>query len=178
MVVTSHPEFARTIRSLRDWGSEQRYHYKLKGYNYRLEGMQGAILRVKLRHLDAWTEARRGHAALYGQLLADSGIKLPAEMPYARHVRAVYALMSPHRDEIQRELQSRQIGCAIHYPFPIYEAPAHSDLGYKKGDFPNAERAAAEEISIPVYPELRPEQIAEIAEAVRCAVSRKLEAVR
>ena len=176
MVVTSNPEFAKTIRSLRDWGSEQRYFYKLKGYNYRLEGMQGAILRVKLRHLDAWTEARRANAALYGQLLAGSGIKLPAEMPYARHVRHVYALMTPHRDEIQRELQSRQIGCGIHYPFPIYEAPAHSDLGYKHGDFPNAERAAAEEISIPIYPELTPEQISEIAGAVRFALDAKLQA--
>lgn len=171
MVVTSHAEFAKTIRSLRDWGTEQRYIYTRKGYNYRLEGMQGAVLRVKLRHLEAWTEARRAHAALYGTLLADSGIQLPAELAYNRHVRHVYALMSPYRDEIQRELQARQIGCGIHYPMTIYEAPAHADLGYQRGAFPHAERAAAEEISIPVYPELTREQIGEVAEAVHCAVS-------
>lgn len=169
MVVTSNPELARTIRMLRDWGSNKRYHYLLKGYNYRLEGMQGAILRVKLRYLDRWTEARRAHAVRYHELLKDSGAKTPAEMPHARHVRHVYALMSPHRDEIQRELQSRNIGCGIHYPFTIYESAAHSDLGYKKGDFPNAERAAAEEISLPIYPELTSEQIQQIAEAVSAA---------
>jgi dTDP-4-amino-4,6-dideoxygalactose transaminase len=170
MVVTSNPEFAKTIRCLRDWGSDQRYHYKLKGFNYRLEGMQGAILRVKLRYLDAWTEARRAHAVRYEELLRDSGIKLPAELAYARHVRHVYALMSPYRDEIQRELQSRQIGCAIHYPFAIYESEAHADLGYKHGDFPISERAGREQLSIPIYPELTDHQIAEIAEAVRSAV--------
>ena len=176
LVATSNPELARTIRMLRDWGSENRYHYQLKGFNYRMEGMQGAILRVKLRHLDRWTEARRANAALYNDLLKDSGATTPAEMPYARHVRHVYALMSPHRDEIQRELQSRKIGCAIHYPVPIYETPAHSDLGYRHGDFPNAERAAAEEISLPVYPELTPEQIQQVAGAVRCALTASAQA--
>ncbi len=171
MVVTSNPGFARTIRMLRDWGSENRYYYQLKGFNYRMEGMQGAILRVKLRHLDAWTEARRAHAALYHELLKDCGAITPAEMPYAHHVRHVYALMSAGRDEIQRELQSRQIGCGIHYPMTIYETPAHSDLGYRRGDFPHAERAAAEEISLPVYPELRPEQIEQVAEAVGSALT-------
>ena len=171
MVVTANPEFARTIRMLRDWGSEQRYQYQLKGFNYRMEGIQGAILRVKLRHLEAWTEARRAHAAVYNQLLEASGATTPSEMPYARHVRHVYALMSPLRDEIQRELQSRKIGCGIHYPCTIYETPAHSDLGYKRGDFPHAERAAAEEISLPVYPELTPRQIEEVVEGVTSAVA-------
>lgn len=176
LVTTSNPELARTVRMLRDWGSENRYHYQLKGFNYRMEGMQGAILRVKLRHLDRWTEARRANAAMYHELLQGSGATTPQEMVYARHVRHVYALMSPARDEILRELQSRKIGCAIHYPVPIYETPAHSDLGYRRGDFPNAEHAAAEEISIPVYPEMTREQIEQVSDGVRCALTASAQA--
>ncbi len=173
MVVTSNPEFARTLRMLRNWGEEKRYHHVMLGFNYRLEGIQGAILRVKLKYLDAWTEARRANAARYEELLRESDVVLPAEAPYARHVRHVYALMHPRRDEILRELQARDIQCGIHYPFPIYELPAHSDLGYKRGDFPNAEHAAASEISIPMFPELTASQSEQIADAVLSAVAVK-----
>jgi dTDP-4-amino-4,6-dideoxygalactose transaminase len=167
MVVTSHPEYLRTIRMLRDWGAEKKYHHVLKGYNYRLEGIQGAILRVKLKHLEKWTEARRAHAALYTELLRDAGVTAPAVMPCARHVFHVYAAMSPRREEILRALAARDIQSGIHYPFTIYDLPAHADLGYRHGDFPHAERAAAEEFSLPMYPELSPEQIAAVAAAVR-----------
>ena len=170
LVLTDDPEIARTIRMLRDWGSEKRYQHVLKGYNYRMEGIQGAVLRVKLRHLEAWTEARRANAMLYRELLAGRGATTPEVMPYARHVFNVYALMTPHRDEVARELAERGIGHGIHYPAPIYEMPAHSDLGYRHGDFPNAERAAMEEISLPVYPELTRAQVEEVAGAVRAAL--------
>src|ERR1035441_689305 len=166
MVLTANPEYARTIRMLRDWGSEKKYHHVLRGYNYRLEGIQGAILRVKLRHLEAWTEARRAYAARYTELLRDAGVVPPAVMPYAGHVFHVYAIMAPHRDAISRELNARAIQHGIHYPFPIYELPAHADLGYKHGDFPNAERAAAQELSLPISPELTSEQLAMVASAV------------
>ena len=176
MVLTGDPEIARTIRMLRDWGSEKRYQHVLKGYNYRMEGIQGAVLRVKLRHLEAWTEARRANARLYGELLAGSGVRTPAEMPYARHVYNVYALMTPRRDEVARELAQRGIGHGIHYPAPIYEMPAHADLGYRHGDFPKAEKACSEEVSVPVYPEMTGAQVEEVAGAVRAALEAGREA--
>ena len=170
MVVTNNQEYARTIRMLRDWGAEKKYHHVLKGYNYRLEGMQGAILRVKLKHLEAWTQARQAHAAAYTAAFEDSGATAPAVMPYGRHVFHVYAIMSERRDAIQRELNARDIGCGIHYPLPIYEMPAHADLGYKHGDFPNAEWAAARQLSLPIYPELTDTQIGQVCTAVRYAL--------
>ena len=166
MVVTNHAEYARTIRTLRDWGAEKKYHHVLKGYNYRLEGMQGAILRVKLRHLEEWTESRRAHAAVYTKALEGAGVVTPHAMPEGRHVFHVYPIMSSRRDEIQRDLTAHGIQSGIHYPFAIYDLPAHSDLGYSHGDFPNAERAAAQELSLPMYPELRDEQIEEVADAI------------
>jgi dTDP-4-amino-4,6-dideoxygalactose transaminase len=171
MVTTSNPELAHTIRLLRDWGAEKRYHHLLKGYNYRLEGMQGAILRVKMRYLDRWTESRRRHAALYAELLRTAGVTTPEVMPYARHVFHVYAVRTPHRDLLMRELGARQIESRIYYPFPIYELSAHQDLGYRHGDFPHAEKAAAEQLSLPVYPEMTEEQIRTVAQAVRLPLS-------
>jgi dTDP-4-amino-4,6-dideoxygalactose transaminase len=171
MVVTDNPEYAKTIRMLRDWGAEKKYHHVLQGYNYRLEGIQGAILRVKLRHLEAWTEARRVSAARYTQALQDAGVTTPAVMPDCRHVFHVYAVMSPHRDEIQRELTAQNIQSGIHYPFPIYDLPAHADLGYKHGDFPHAEWAASQELSLPIYPELTAAQCEQVAGAVKSVMS-------
>jgi dTDP-4-amino-4,6-dideoxygalactose transaminase len=167
MVVTNNPEYAHTIRLLRDWGAEKRYHHVLRGYNYRMEGIQGAVLRVKLRHLDAWTEIRRAHAARYTELLRDAGVTPPAVMPYARHVFNVYAIMARRRDAISNELTARSIQHGISYPFPIYDLPAHADLGYKHGDFPNAELAAARQLSLPIYPELQPEHIEQVVAAVK-----------
>jgi dTDP-4-amino-4,6-dideoxygalactose transaminase len=172
MVVTSDPEYARVIRMLRDWGMEQKYYHVLQGYNYRLEGMQGAILRVKLKHLDDWTAARQRHAALYTELLADSGAVTPPVMSHGKHVFHVYALMAPNRDEIHRELAAQGIQTGIHYPYPVYELPAHADLGYKRGDCPNAERAAARELSLPIYPELTRAQIEQVCRCVREALAR------
>jgi dTDP-4-amino-4,6-dideoxygalactose transaminase len=165
-VVTDDPEYTRTIRMLRDWGQERRYEYALKGYNYRLEGLQGAILRVKLKHLDAWTEARRAHAARLTQALKDSGVVTPCEMPYARHVFHVYAIRTPERDRVQRHLAEKEIQTGIHYPFPIHLLAAWKELGYGPGDFPVAERVATEVLSLPIYPELTTDQVESIAEAV------------
>ena len=151
-VVTGNPEFARTIRMLRDWGAEKKYLHVLKGYNYRLEGIQGAILRVKLRHLEAWTEARRGHAARYSELLAGAGAGTPQAMAWARHVYHVYAVRSPRRDDLQKALQSKGVQTGIHYPIPVHLLPAYSELGYSKGDFPHSERAADEVLSLPMFP--------------------------
>ena len=171
MVVTNNPEHAQTVRLLRDWGTDKKYEHRLKGYNYRLEGMQGAILRVKLRHLEAWTEARIAHAAQYGQLLASSGIALPAAMPWARHVYHTYTVRVPRRDQVQAQLQAAGIQSGIHYPRPVHLQPAWSGLGYRAGDFPVAEQAAAEVLSLPMYAELEPAQIEIVAAELFAAVA-------
>jgi len=167
MVVTDDAELARKIRMLRDWGAEQRYHHVLKGYNYRLEGIQGAVLRVKLRHLEAWTEARRAAAALYDRLLAGSGVETPHALPHNRHVYHVYAIRSARRQALQEALQVRGIQTGIHYPIPVHLQPAYADLGYAARDFPHAERAAEEVLSLPMFPELGAERCQTVARAVR-----------
>jgi dTDP-4-amino-4,6-dideoxygalactose transaminase len=168
-VVTSNPAYERTVRMLRDWGSEKKYVHQLKGYNYRMEGFQGAILRVKLRHIEAWTEARRAHAAEYGRLLHDSGIGVPQAMPYARHVWHVYAVRTQDRPGLQDALQRQEIQFGVHYPIPIHLQPAWAELNYSAGDFPHAEKAADEVLSLPIYPELTPENIHAVVGAIQNA---------
>jgi dTDP-4-amino-4,6-dideoxygalactose transaminase len=154
MAVTNDPERARTMRMLRDWGQDRKYHHTLKGFNYRMEGLQGSILRVKLRHLDAWTEARRAHAYGYAAQLADAEVVTPTEQPWARHVYHVYAIRTSSREALQRTLLANGVQTGIHYPIPVHLQPAYADLGYREGQFPQAERAAAEVLSLPMYPEL------------------------
>jgi dTDP-4-amino-4,6-dideoxygalactose transaminase len=163
-VVTDNPEFARTIRILRDWGAEKKYHHILKGFNYRMEGIQGAILGVKLPYLEAWTEARRAHAGAYRRHLAGSGLELSVEAPSVRHVYHVFPVFTPQRDELQAYLGLKGIQTGIHYPSPVHLLPAYADLGHRVGDFPVSERAAREELSLPMYPELSESQILEVAE--------------
>jgi dTDP-4-amino-4,6-dideoxygalactose transaminase len=167
MVVTGNPAYERTLRMLRDWGQERKYHHVLKGFNYRMEGIQGAVLRVKLRHLDGWNEARRAHAALYDDLLAGSAVSTPSAMPYGRHVYYVYTARSPRRDALQQALQAAGIGTGIHYPIPVHLLPAYADLGCRRGDFPHSEAAADEVLSLPMYAELTDRQIETVCEAVR-----------
>jgi dTDP-4-amino-4,6-dideoxygalactose transaminase len=167
MVTTNNPEFNRTLRMLRDWGAEVKYQHDLKGFNCRMEGFQGAVLRVKLRHLPQWTEARRAHAAQYGKLLAGSGVEPPIEMPYARHVYHVYAVRARRRDALKEALHNDGVDSGIHYPIPIHLLKAHADLGYKEGDFPEAERAAKETLSLPLFAELTEDQVRTVCETVR-----------
>jgi len=166
MVVTDNPEYARKIRMLRDWGMERKYHHVLKGYNYRMEGIQGAVLRVKLRHLEGWTEARRTAAARYDRLLAGSGVPTPHALPHNRHVYHVYAIRTTTRQAWQEALQEQGIQTGIHYPFPVHLLPAYADLGYQAADFPHAERAAEEVLSLPMFAELTEEQCQVVSEAV------------
>jgi dTDP-4-amino-4,6-dideoxygalactose transaminase len=165
-VVTNNAAHARRIRMLRDWGCEQKYVHQIKGYNYRMEGMQGAILRVKLRHLEQWTEARRSHAARYGQLLADCSVQLPPVMPYARHVYTIYTIRAADRDILAADLRQRGIHTGIHYPVPLHLQPAYADLGYARGAFPVAEQAAAEVLALPIYPEMTSSQLEKVAAAL------------
>jgi len=166
MVVTNYAGHARTIRMLRDWGAETKYQHVLKGYNFRLEGLQGAVLRVKLRHLEAWTEARRAAAACYHALLGGSGIALPEAAAHARHVYHLYVIRTAHRAEWQQALAAQGIQTGIHYPTPVHLLPAFSELGHRAGEFPNAERAAREVLSLPMFPELAVAQCEEVARAV------------
>jgi dTDP-4-amino-4,6-dideoxygalactose transaminase len=165
-VTTNNPEYDRTLRMLRDWGAERKYHHVLKGFNYRLEGIQGAVLRVKLGHLEAWTEARRAHARQYDARLAGSGVVTPGVRPNTRHVYHVYAVRTPERDRLQASLQAQGVQTGIHYPIPVHLQPAYADLGYRQGDFPHSERAAQETLSLPMYPELTEAQIDQVVEAV------------
>lgn len=166
MVTTGNPEFVRKIRMLRDWGAEKKYEHVLKGFNYRMEGVQGAILRVKLRYLEAWTEARRKHAAAYSKALSGSGLQLPTEAPGNRHVYHVYPVLTPNRKEFMESLNSAGIGTNIHYPYPVHLLPAYANLNYRSGDFPVAERIAVEELSLPMFPELTEAQISAVGKAV------------
>ncbi|GAB4549204.1 MAG: DegT/DnrJ/EryC1/StrS family aminotransferase [Anaerolineae bacterium] len=170
IVVTNNADYARTIAMLRDWGAERKYHHQLKGYNYRMDGIQGAILRVKLRHLEAWTEARRAHAALYDRLLAEADLGPPAVMPYSRHVYHVYAARVPQRDAVQQAMQAEAIQTGIHYPIPVHLQEAYADLGYQPGDFPCSEMVASEVLSLPMYAELSDENIEIVTAALRKAV--------
>ncbi len=174
-VTTSNADYARRVRMLRDWGQDRKYHHLLRGFNYRMEGFQGAILRVKLRHLEKWTEARRTIVKKYNELLANSGVETPREMPYARHVYHVYTLRADDRDGLQSALAAEGIQTGIHYPVPVHLQPAYADLGYGAGAFPCAEAAAKQVLSLPLYPELSSQAVAEVAEAVRKAVANKAE---
>jgi dTDP-4-amino-4,6-dideoxygalactose transaminase len=166
LVTTANPEFVRRIRMLRDWGAEIKYQHVMKGFNYRMEGVQGAVLRIKLRYLEAWTEARRTHAAAYHRLLEDSGITLPVEAPRNRHVYHVFAVLTPQRREFMESLAERGVQTGIHYPIPVHLQPAYSELNYRPGDFPVSERVASEEVSLPMFPELTENEIEAVAQAV------------
>ncbi|PDT07707.1 MULTISPECIES: DegT/DnrJ/EryC1/StrS family aminotransferase [unclassified Rhizobium] len=170
LVVTDNDDHAKTMRMLRDWGQEQRYHHLLKGFNYRMDAIQGAILRVKLRHLEDWTEARRAHARRYSSLLAGlAHLKLPAETADRRHVYHVYAVRSADREGLQRMLSAEGIPSGLHYPIPVHLQKAHADLGYRAGDFPVSEAAAREVLSLPIYPEMPSRHIDQVAAALEYA---------
>ena len=166
-VVTNDEQLARQVRLLRDHGSEKKYRHEIVGYNFRLEGIQAAVLDVKLKHLDRWNELRRAHAARYSDLLKDSGLVLPAEMNYARHVYHVYVVQSEARDALQKSLADGGIQTGIHYPIPIHLQPAYASMGHQRGDFPEAERQSDRVLSLPMFAELSEEQIERVTAAIR-----------
>jgi dTDP-4-amino-4,6-dideoxygalactose transaminase len=165
--VTNDPEYIKKVKMLRDWGQEKRYHHVLEGYNYRMDNLQGAFLRIKLRHLPAWTEARRAHAALYRELFTGTKVRYPHEAEYAKSVYHLYAVMAQDRDTLQKVLHDKGIATGLHYPIPVHLQPCFAHLGYKAGDLPHSEKAAAEEISLPMFAELTDEQVHAIAAAVK-----------
>ncbi len=178
MVVTNNPDYAHKVRLLRDWAQEEKYRPILKGYNYRLEGMQAAILRVKLRKLEQWTEARRSVARAYDTLLASTDLLLPAVLPGVRNVYHLYAVRTPERDRIQSELKGAGIQTAVHYPSPIHLLPAYADERYTKGDLPVSEECARTVLCIPLHPYLTHEEVETVAAALISAVAPTFEHAR
>ena len=166
-VVTNDEQLAKRVRLLRDHGSEKKYRHEIVGYNFRLEGIQAAVLDVKLKHLDRWNELRRAHAARYSDLLKDSGLVLPAEMNYARHVYHVYVVQSEARDALQKSLADGGIQTGIHYPIPIHLQPAYASMGHQRGDFPEAERQSDRVLSLPMFAELSEEQLERVTAVIR-----------
>ncbi len=167
-VITSNGGLAETMKRLRDHGSEKKYVHILAGHNYRMEALQGAILNVKLKYLEEWTEARRTAAALYNTLLADiPHISVPNVRDDTRHVYHLYVIQSANRDALQHFLAEHEIATGLHYPIPLHLQPCFKEIGYKEGAFPNGERSAKRILSLPMYPELRKEQIEFVAESIR-----------
>jgi dTDP-4-amino-4,6-dideoxygalactose transaminase len=166
MLTTNNSEYARTIAMLRNWGEEHRYYPVLKGYNYRLPAIQAAILRVKLRRLDSWTETRRALAAEYDRLLEDADLMRPVSPTDARHVYCLYTIQADDRDRLQRELEGAGIQTAVHYPLPIHLMPAYADARYKAGDFPVAEACARRVLSLPLYPQMAKHQVQRVTSEI------------
>jgi len=169
-LTTDDPEIARRARLLRDWGQEQKYLCIMQGFNYRMDAIQGAVLGVKLRHLDAWTAARQACAAYYDNLLASLDVRTPTPSRDGGHVYHIYAIRLPNRDEVCRKLSEAGIQAGMHYPVPVHLQPAYVELGYGPGDFPNAEAFAAETLSLPIYPDLTEAQVERVCMTLKGAV--------
>jgi dTDP-4-amino-4,6-dideoxygalactose transaminase len=165
-VTTARADIAATCRTLRSWGEEKRYEHRYKGFNYRMDGLQGAILRVKLRHLEDWTERRRQVAQWYAAALDPGSVQIPRARPGCRHVYHVYAVRTDDRDRLRDTLGKQGIQTGVHYPIPVHLQEAHADLGYHAGDFPVAEQVAREVLSLPIFPEMTRAQVHEVAAAV------------
>ena len=166
-ITTDDPKIEQKIRMLRDWGMGKKYHHDLRGFNFRMESLQGAILRVKLKHLEKWIEARRILARRYTEKLMDVPLQVPEIPEEVRHVYHAYAVMVENRDELREYLASNGIQTSIHYPIPVHLQKAYADLGYKAGDLPNAEAACQKLLSLPLYPEMTTAQVDEVVETLK-----------
>jgi len=167
-VVTNDDAIAEKIRIFRDHGQSKKYHHNVIGWNARMDGIQGAVLNVKLKYLAGWNASRRAHAREYTRLLSPmEGVLLPLEADYARHVFHIYAIRVKRRDQLMARLAERGISCGIHYPVPVHLQVAYRSLGLAEGSYPVAEKCAAEFLSLPMYPELTSEQIKHVADEIK-----------
>ena len=166
-ISTSDPALARQIRMLRDWGQSGKYVHLLKGGNYRMDGIQGAILRVKLAHLEAWNRARRERASRYDEGLQDADVVIPRVMEHCAHVYHLYSVQCDDRDGLREQLERQGIMTGIHYPTPVHLQPAYGTLGYGAGSFPVSEAVARRVVSLPLYPELPLESVDRVCDAMR-----------
>ena len=182
-VITNDTKLQEKIRRLRDHGQSRKYHHMMVGWNCRMDGIQAAVLRIKLRHLERANQLRRTHAAHYDRAFARiAEIISPCEMAGVRHVYRVYAIRVQNRDEVIEFLAKKGTECGVHYPIPIHLQEAYRNVGYQAGAFPIAERLAREFISLPIFPELSPMDVEMIAQEVKEAVAasgiKRLEADR
>ncbi|MDA1185438.1 MAG: DegT/DnrJ/EryC1/StrS family aminotransferase, partial [Acidobacteria bacterium] len=168
--VTDDAPYAEKMRLLRSWGEKTRYEHSIRGFNYRMDGIQGAVLGVKLRHLERWTDERRRLAAGYERLLEGTVALTPVERPGVRHVYHVYAVRLRQRDAWRAHLLQQGIQTGVHYPVPVHLQPAYRDLGYTTGDFPVAESVAGEVLSLPLFPEMTDAQQEEVCGALRAGL--------
>lgn len=166
-LVTNDTKLAARAKALREHGSTQKYHHDEIGFNYRMEGFQGAVLGVKLKHIAKWTERRRAIAKIYSELLSETPLQLPREAAYAESVWHLYTIRHARRDELKKHLEANDVGSAIHYPVPVHLQKAYANLGYKPGDFPVAEKAAREVLSLPIYPEMTDKQVQRVTDVVK-----------
>ncbi len=172
IVITNNEEIAKEVRILHDHGRREKYEHLLVGYGYRLDALQAAILKVKLAHLDEWNQRRRESAETYCELLNGLDLVLPTEPEHLRSVYHLFVVRTPRRDALRKHLRAKGIHTGIHYPIPLHLQPCFNQLGYSGGDFPNAEKAAEEVLSLPLYPELTEVQIGYIADSVRTFFNR------
>jgi dTDP-4-amino-4,6-dideoxygalactose transaminase len=173
MVTTTDPEIAARVRRLRDHGQEEKYRHVEEGYNARMDALQAAILRIKLARLGEWNERRRSLADRYRAALADAPVVLPVERPWGRHIYHLFTIRTRKRDRLRSLLRDRGIDTGVHYPVPLHLQPCYAAMGLREGAFPEAESAAREILSLPLYPEMRDGEADEVAAAVIDA-SRKL----
>ena len=167
-IVTNDAGLAGKMKMFRDHGQEKKYYHGMIGWNARMDGVQGAVLSVKLKYLEAWNEARRKNAHLYNKLLSNlEGIITPQEADYARHVYHIYAIRVQNRDALINALAEKDIHCNIHYPVPVHLQEAYNYMGLRKGSFPVAEKCAEEFVSLPMYPELTESQIEYVAHQIK-----------
>ncbi len=165
-VVTSDADLAERIRLLRNHGSISKYEHRFPGYNFRMEGLQGAFLAVKLRYLDEWNERRRMLAQHYDRLFSGSRVVTPAEMPYAKHVYHLYVIQVENREALRRRLNEQDIETGLHYPIPLHLQEAYRSLGCRRGDFPVSEGLAERALSLPMYPDLTFEALERVASPI------------
>jgi dTDP-4-amino-4,6-dideoxygalactose transaminase len=167
-VMTNDDGLAKKFKMIRDHGAEQKYMHEIYGHNYRMEGIQGAVLGVKLKYLSEWTEKRRAVVRKYKELLFNiEQVKLPVEKSYAKHVYHLYVIQATRRNELQSYLQEQGISTGLHYPVPLHLQPCFAHLGYKKGDCPNAEQLSDRCLSLPMFAEMTDEQINYVAEKIK-----------
>ena len=168
MITTNDADLAARMRLLRSHGFRAKYYSEQLGGNFRLDEIQAAVLRVKLKYLDRWTEGRRRNAAFYRESVSRSEtITLPYQMPHSRHIYNQFVIRSARRDELMAHLRKKQIGCEVYYPVPLHLQTCFKELSYKAGELPASEAAARESLALPIYPELTAEMLQAVVEAIR-----------
>jgi dTDP-4-amino-4,6-dideoxygalactose transaminase len=168
MVVTNHKKYDQKLRLLRCYGEREKYQHILKGHNSRLDEIQAALLRIKLKYLDQWNEERRRKAKLYTKMLSPLRVVCPTEKKGVRHVFHLYTIKTKKRDSLQTFLKKKGIETLIHYPIPISLQKAYRELGYRKEDLPSTNQWSRKILSLPFFPEMKEYEMEEVAEGIRC----------